>query len=233
MAKFYSALGGSMSIDDYPIFDLVERTRQSYKRVGAASLLFKNDDSLWPEFGGRDLYSSGYDGYEIVAQDTARMPDVLGNQLPITSEDADLITLTIGGNDLLYLLEKFRTLDEITVEAKALHKEYAWMIDRIHQHAPDATIMCTSIFDPTDGSGQLREDGAKVPIHLLYELNENIEETCKQRAFTKFADVCKHFLGHGLSASGEDRWYWKGSVIEPSARGASEIRRVWLEALDL
>jgi hypothetical protein len=233
MTKIYSALGGSMSIDDYPIFDLVEQTKQSYKRVGSASLLYRNNDELWPEFKGRDLVHAGYDTIEVLAQDNARMPDVLGNQLPVAAENADLITLTIGGNDLLYILEKFRTMEEIEAEARALPKEYAWMIDRLHHHAPKATIMCTSVFDPTDGTGLFRPEGSKVPIHLLYELNEGIQQTCRERSFTRFADVCKHFSGHGMTAAGEDRWFWSGSVIEPSARGASEIRRVWLEALSL
>ena len=201
--------------------------------VGAASLLYRNNDSLWPEFTGRDLSSSGFDSLEILAQDGARMPDVLGNQLPIVSENAALITLTIGGNDLLYILEKFRTLEAIEIEAPALDKEYAWIVDRIHQQAPNATIVCTTIFDPTDGTGQFRAGGAPVPIHLLYKFNEAVERTCAERSFTKFADVCKHFAGHGTSAVGDERWFWSGSVIEPSARGASEIRRVWLEALGM
>lgn len=222
-----------MSMDDYPIFDLVERTKQSYKRVGAASLLYRNDDDLWPEFAGRDLYGNGFRTCEVLAQDNSRMPDVLGNQLPLANPEADLISLTIGGFDLLHLLGTAQTMDELNAEAKALHKEYAWMIDRIHQHAPSATILCTSIFDPTDGTGLLREDGTKVPIHLLYELNEAIAETCAERPFTKFANVAKHFRGHGTASGDEQRWFWKGSVIEPSARGASEIRRVWLETLGL
>lgn len=47
------------------------------------------------------------------------------------------------------------------------------------------------------------------------------------------ADVNQHFLEHGLNASSlEEFWYWKPSPIEPGARGASKIRRVWLESLD-
>jgi len=43
-----------------------------------------------------------------------------------------------------------------------------------------------------------------------------------------------HFLGHGLSKPDPDaRWYWRHSIIEPSACGASEVRRLWLEALGL
>lgn len=222
-----------MSIDDYPIFDLVERTRQSYKRVGAASLLYRNNDELWTEFTGRDLVHQGYDIYECHARDEARMPDVLGNQLPLIDPYSDLITLTIGGNDLLHILATVREMDEIIADARSLKREYSWMVDRIHHQAPRATIICNSVFDPTDGTGQLREDGSKVPIHLLFELNDAIAKTCSERTFTKFADIAKHFAGHGTSAEGEERWFWKGSVIEPSARGASEIRRVWLETLGL
>jgi hypothetical protein len=45
------------------------------------------------------------------------------------------------------------------------------------------------------------------------------------------AEVYGHFLGHGVTAPEADRWYWRRSLIEPNARGASEIRRVWMEAL--
>lgn len=159
------------------------------------------------------------------------MPDVLGNQLPLVNPTADLITLTIGGGDLLYILQRFHEMDEIIAEARALQSEYAWMVDRIHSHAPNAPIICTSVYDPTDGTGSL--GNLKVPIELLYEWNDSIVKCCEQRKFTKFADVAKHFSGHGITAKGKDRWFWRGGVIEPSARGASEIRRVWLETLGL
>jgi hypothetical protein len=45
------------------------------------------------------------------------------------------------------------------------------------------------------------------------------------------ADVHRHFLGHGVTAPEDQRWYWRRNLIEPNARGASEIRRVWWEAL--
>ena len=46
------------------------------------------------------------------------------------------------------------------------------------------------------------------------------------------ADVHRHFLGHGVTAPEPERWYWSPNPIEPSARGASEIRRVWWAALE-
>jgi hypothetical protein len=45
------------------------------------------------------------------------------------------------------------------------------------------------------------------------------------------AEVYGHFLGHGATAPEADRWYWRRSFLDPNARGASEIRRVWMEAL--
>ena len=45
------------------------------------------------------------------------------------------------------------------------------------------------------------------------------------------ADVHRRFLGHGVTAPERDRWYWRRNPIEPNARGASEIRRVWLETM--
>jgi hypothetical protein len=45
------------------------------------------------------------------------------------------------------------------------------------------------------------------------------------------ADAHSHFQGHGVTAPAAERWYWKRNLIEPSAAGASEIRRLWLDAL--
>ena len=30
----------------------------------------------------------------------------------------------------------------------------------------------------------------------------------------------------------DEQWYLRESIIEPNARGASEVRRLWLEAID-
>lgn len=49
----------------------------------------------------------------------------------------------------------------------------------------------------------------------------------------RIVPIHDHFLGHGLAEPDPDaRWYWRHSIIEPSARGASEVRRLWLESLD-
>lgn len=49
----------------------------------------------------------------------------------------------------------------------------------------------------------------------------------------QFSEIPDHFLGHGLEEpEPAARWYWRHSIIEPSARGASEVRRLFLEAVE-
>ena len=46
------------------------------------------------------------------------------------------------------------------------------------------------------------------------------------------ADIHARFLGHGLTEPDPPRrWYWDDMIIEPNARGASEVRRLWLRAV--
>jgi hypothetical protein len=75
------------------------------------------------------------------------------------------------------------------------------------------------------------DDVPELPMHVLDQLNEQIRTLARGTPNVLLADVYKRFLGHGMSADESDRWYWKRSLVEPNARGASEIRHVWLDAL--
>jgi len=66
---------------------------------------------------------------------------------------------------------------------------------------------------------------------VLDRLNSGIRRLASERDRVVLADIAVHFAGHGLAAKPPERWYWPHMIIEPSARGASEVRRVWLEAL--
>jgi hypothetical protein len=63
-------------------------------------------------------------------------------------------------------------------------------------------------------------------------LNDRIRDVALRTPDSAVADAYRHFLGHGVTAAEADRWYWHRSWIEPNAAGASEIRRLWLDALD-
>ena len=76
------------------------------------------------------------------------------------------------------------------------------------------------------------EDAGVLPLEHLDTLNNHIRQLARRTPGIRLADVHAHFLGHGVTAPDAERWYWRRSLIEPSAQGASEIRRVWLEALD-
>jgi lysophospholipase L1-like esterase len=86
----YVALGDSMSIDDYA----------GGAGWGAASLLHRNRDADFPAWAGRDLASAGLTG-SVLAWDGAAAADVLECQLPLITEPPAVVTITMGGNDLL------------------------------------------------------------------------------------------------------------------------------------
>ena len=66
---------------------------------------------------------------------------------------------------------------------------------------------------------------------VLGSINDGIRRLASRKEGVLLADIAAHFAGHGLSTPPADRWYWPHMLIEPSARGASEIRRLWLRAV--
>ncbi len=121
MTAHYVALGDSMSIDLYPLLDLQGQGRvlesgsdgsgalepgSDDPGVGAASLLHRNHDELWPEFRGRDLSTrqpgirkldACVDGATIGHTATLQLPGIPAD----VRESATVVMLTAGGNDLL------------------------------------------------------------------------------------------------------------------------------------
>jgi len=244
----YIALGDSMSIDLYPALDAGEidvavalervSTAGRVAALGAASLLYENSDDHWPDDSGNDL-SSMYPGIELVnlATDGATIGEVFGEQLPQLEDSADplLITLTIGGNDLLSAFGNRPRKDLLARIAADVAEAYDFLVDLIRGRFPNATIILTTIYDPSDGLARIPgvfDDVPELPIHVLDQLNDHIRVLAGGTPNVLLADVHRHFLGHGMSAEEADRWYWRRSLIEPNARGASEIRHVWLDALN-
>ena len=244
----YIALGDSMSIDLYPALDAGEidvavalervSTAGRVAALGAASLLYENSDDHWPDDSGNDL-SSMYPGIELVnlATDGATIGEVFGEQLPQLDDSADplLITLTIGGNDLLSAFGNRPRKDLLARIAADVAEAYDFLVDLIRGRFPNAQIILTTIYDPSDGLARIPgvfDDVPELPIHVLDKLNDHIRVLAGGTPNVLLADVHRHFLGHGMSADEADRWYWRRSLIEPNARGASEIRHVWLDALN-
>lgn len=237
---YYVALGDSMSIDLYPRLELQAAGRLAPTEtpgVGAASLFHANQHDLWPEFEGRDLVSLHpgirkldvcVDGATIGHTGVLQLPRV-GEEV---RENARVVTVTAGGNDLLAgLFDGVAGLDGATREAVGHYRD---LVDVIVETFSSATLILTTIYDPTDGTGMLpgvSEQLGALPMELLDTFNDAVRSLAASTPGVVLADVHRHFLGHGLPAPADERWYWETSPIEPGARGASEIRRVWLDAL--
>jgi lysophospholipase L1-like esterase len=235
--SLYVALGDSMSTDHYPTCDVrgLDGPPARLDPLGAAALLRSNDDRRWPEFRGRDLEQVSPDmEFLNLAEDGAMIDDVATEELARLGRDSSdpgiLITLTAGGNDLLDALAADRPLDR---ELRLIERRYSDLVATLREELPAATILLTTVYDPTDGTGVLpgMEKLGRLPLEYLDRFNAHVRSLANEAESTFLADVHEHFLGHGARAPEKERWYWSRNPIEPSARGASEIRRMWYEAV--
>jgi lysophospholipase L1-like esterase len=244
----YVALGDSMSIDLYPALDAgeidvavaLERdpAAGNVAPLGAASLLYQNDDARWAEDQGDDLLSR-YPGITLqnLASDGATIGDVFGEQLAQLdeSDEPTLVTLTVGGNDLLSAFANRPRAGLLEAIARGVAEAYEFLLDAIRRTRPNSLIVLTTIYDPSDGTARIPgvlEEAGELPLAVLDGMNAHIRRLAEGTPRSALADVHAHFMGHGARAPEEERWYWRRSLIEPNAQGASEIRRVWRETLD-
>lgn len=244
----YIALGDSVSIDLYPALDAGETDVAvalewdarvgKVAPLGAASLLHRNVDDHWPEFAGRDLVSRHRDVTMLnAAEDGATIGDIFGSQLPQIEESNEptLLTISVGGNDLLSAFANRPDPAILRRIVKDIAEAYDFLLEALRRGRPNSTILLTTVYDPSDDTGQIPgvfEGAGLLPLEALHDLNGRIRALAGNTARSAVADAYRHFLGHGVTAPDAERWYWKRSWIEPNARGASEIRRLWLDALD-
>jgi lysophospholipase L1-like esterase len=246
--KQYIALGDSMSIDLYPALDAGETDVAvalewdarvgNVAPLGAASLLFRNVDDRYPEFAGSDLVTRYPEiGFTNVAEDGATIGDVFGSQLPrlAESDEPTLLTLSVGGNDLLSAFANKPSASLLRQVVKDIAEAYEFVVESLARARPRSTLLLTTIYDPSDETRRIPgvyDAAGPLPLESLHDMNERIRGIGAAHPRTKVADAHRHFLGHGVTAAEPERWYWKRAWIEPNAPGASEIRRLWLDALD-
>ena len=243
----YVALGDSTSIDLYPALDAgeidvavaLERSTAAGRvaALGAASLLYKNADDRWPEEAGNDLVSANpLIVLHNLASDGATIGEVFGEQLPQV-EDTDepvLITLTIGGNDLLSAFgnrPKRALLERIE---RDIAEAYDFLVDHVRGRFVNGVLIANTIYDPSDRTAKIPgvyDELGALPLDILDRMNDHIRALAVGTPRVMLADVYAHFLGHGVTLPEGERWYWSRSLIEPNAAGANEIRRLWLETL--
>ncbi len=239
----YVALGDSMSLDDYPTGDILNlRSILPRQRlpVGAASLLYQNHPR-WPEFEGRDLVHQHHGvSFTNLSKDGATVAQVTEEQLPAIGEMFSgaglLLTLTVGGSDLLNALTTGGQTAEVAGMVGDLTAAFSRLVETLRRDWPGATIILTTLYDMTERSGNLPRTSdffGRLPVSLLERLNEHIRRTAVETPDILLADLHRDLQGRGADPAEVQQWYWKHSLVEPNARAASEIRRVWLQALGM
>jgi hypothetical protein len=248
MFYHYVALGDSMSMDLYPALDAGETdvavalerdpAAGQVAPLGAASLLYRNDEAHWPDEVGNDL-SSRYPGLSFtnLAADAATIGDVFGGQLPelTPSDEPTIVTLTVGTHDLMSALANRPRGALLEAIARDVAHAFDALVDAIRAERPEGLLLLTTVVDPSDRTGVIPgvlPGAGKLPLSPLDALNAHIRELAADRDGVAVADAYVHFLGRGTTAPEEDRWFWRRSLLEPNARGASELRRVWLGTVD-
>jgi hypothetical protein len=94
---------------------------------------------------------------------------------------------------------------------------------------PNALTIIGTVYDPSDGTNELYGERLDREAEWLARVNAAIRAAAGPSVVV--ADIHEEFMGHGLTAPPAKRWYWEGLIFEPNARGASEVRRLWLEAI--
>lgn len=250
----YVALGDDWSLDLYPALDAGATEvavnlewnagAGEVAPLGAASLLYRNDDERFPDHAGDDLVSR-FPAIALanLAEEGASVTDVFALQLEALESavsdargDHVLVTLTVGANDLLHAAMSRPSPTLMKAKARDIADGYAALVARIAELVPGARLVLTTVCDPTDGTGRaagVLEDDATYPLEALATFNETVRRLAATVPGAVLADAHAAFHGHGVTApDDESRWYWRRSPIEPGLAGADALRRVWLDVLD-
>jgi lysophospholipase L1-like esterase len=231
----YVALGDSISIDDY----------SGGPGRGGASLLFVNRDDDFPEWRGRDLRTRNPDTtFSLLATDGATTRTLLDAQLPRLARlplQPSLVTVTIGGNDLLGAYGD-------TTAARAVIAGVQAAVDRALAEiagalAPSGRVVVGTVYDPSDGTGDAVRLGLPPwadAVGVIAELNAALRRVAAQHG-AAVAEIAEHFHGHGLLAGDPahrearpaERDLWFCNLIEPNAWGADGVRSAFWTAAHL
>lgn len=174
--------------------------------------------------GAVSQFAAGFPGCELtnLCYDGCTTEGVL-RKLDEAPLQADLITVTVGGNDLLGgFFHRIEGDRGGFVLLETLFANLTLIADRVAAYK--GTVIMNAVYDPSDG-----DDTRGFELGLLPEArnglsltNTLIRRLCEERGFL-FADLQALFAGHGAWSA--DSWFVQ--QIEPSHQGATEIAKEW------
>jgi hypothetical protein len=183
--------------------------------ITPGALLIKNDDGLFPEFRGHDLSTLlGACDLEHHAVDGARITSLFNQVRMLVSIGPAIALVTIGGNDLLGGLIRD---DGSGIEA------FERALERFAAELPIRPLFLGNVYDPTMGEDARNFLGVDPEVGRLNFQRVNAAISRVAARHGHLVDLHSHFL------SGSFDWFTM--VIEPSLRGASEIRRCFLDSI--
>ena len=189
-----------------------------YNDVGLdpGQLLVRNDDRLFPEFQGQDLVSRGPARLEHHAVDGATVAGLRSQARDVNPSGPSVAILTVGGNDLLQglLVDRGPGIDA-----------FALALDAFVRDLPIRPVLIGNVYDPTFGNDALDFTGVEPTLARESYRRMNAAIAAIAARHGTLVDLHAHFLG------GEPGWFTR--TIEPSLRGASEIRRCFLRAMPI
>jgi lysophospholipase L1-like esterase len=230
----YVALGDSISIDMYA----------GGTGRGGASLFARNRDDDFPEWRGKDLATRhSVLRYYLLAVDGGTTDTVLDSQLPQLERSGvapTIVTLTVGGNDLLWNYGDTRRALRVVAVVRRRVRQALARIGRLLR-SPDDPVIVGTVYDPSDGTGDASLVGLPpwpAVVDILADLNAELRAVAAEHG-ARVADIHGHFLGHGLQSGNpaqadprpDNRDLWYCNIIEPNAWGANGVRTAFWQAM--
>jgi len=193
---------------------ILDCERYNQYGVHPGQLLVQNDDRMFPEFRGKDLRSRGPAQLEHRAVDGATVDDLPRQVRGLQAQGRGAALITIGGNDLLRGLIR---------DSGPGIAEFAAELDAFVHALPIRPVLLGNVYDPTFGDDARNFLGVDPALGRAnhHRVNAAIAEIAGR--YGQLVDLHAHFL------SGDPSWYT--ATIEPSLRGASEVRRAFLAYL--
>jgi lysophospholipase L1-like esterase len=213
-------------------------------------LIDHNDDNKWPDYKGKDLTTKYGSDLKIVTASkggaTGNSLDTQVHALPATLDGPVLVTITIGGNDVVAAMGTLLLSgnDDADVANFKTYLDKAFgeltMPGRFGAGV-DVKVLVANIYDPSDGTGTFKfANGTSCgqPFSLwnkgptamyLSPWEDAMAQTAAKYPAVTVLDMHSRFMGHGIPAM--ETWFYS-DCIHPNSPGHNEVRGLFWDAIE-